>query len=66
MISHINFMPTLIDIAGGKPSENLDGRSFKNVFNRQQTTFRDRIYVTHTRDGDMKRISAAMYKRPSI
>ena len=46
-------MPTLIDIAGGKPSENLDGRSFRNVFNRQQTTFRDRIYGTHTRDGDM-------------
>lgn len=53
MISHIDFMPTLIDIAGGEPVEQLDGKSFRNVFNGQQTAFRDRIFGTHTRDGDM-------------
>ena len=53
MISHVDFMPTLIDIAGGKPPTDLDGMSFKNVFSGQQTAFRDRIYGTHTRDWDM-------------
>ncbi len=53
MISHIDFMPTLIDIAGGEPLGELDGRSFKDVLNGQQTAFRDNIFGTHTRDGDM-------------
>jgi uncharacterized sulfatase len=53
MISHIDFLPTFIDIAGGEPSEELDGRSFKEVLCGQQTTFRDTIYGTHTRDGNM-------------
>ena len=53
MISHVDFLPTLIDIAGGEPPDSLDGRSFKNVLLGQQTTFRDKIYGTHTRDGNM-------------
>lgn len=53
LISHIDFLPTLIDIAGGEPDEHLDGRSFKNVLLGQQTAFRDKIYGTHTRDGNM-------------
>lgn len=53
MISHVDFLPTLIDIAGGEQSEGLDGRSFKDVLCGQRTTFRDKIYGTHTRDGDM-------------
>ena len=31
----------------------LDGRSFKNVLLGQQAIFRDKIYGTHTRGGDM-------------
>ena len=53
MISHVDLLPTLIDVAGGEPSDNLDGRSFKEVLLGQQTTFRDKIYGTHTRDGNM-------------
>ena len=53
MISHVDIFPTLIDIAGGESSKQMDGRSFKNVLNGQQQTFRDRIYGTHTRDGNM-------------
>lgn len=53
MVSHVDLMPTLIDIAGGEPSEDFDGRSFKTVLNGHQKAFRDRIYGTHTRDGDM-------------
>ena len=53
MISHIDFLPTLIDVAGGEPPEDLDGRSFKDVLCGQRVTFRDKIYGTHTRDGNM-------------
>lgn len=53
MISHVDLLPTLIDIAGGEPSQQMDGRSYKNVLYGQQQTFRDKIYGTHTRDGNM-------------
>ncbi len=53
IISHIDFLPTLIDIAGGEPSEDLDGKSYKEVLCGQHATFRDKIYGTHTRDGNM-------------
>lgn len=53
MISHVDLLPTLINIAGGEPSDDLDGRSFKDVLYGQQQTFRDKIYGTHTRDGNM-------------
>ena len=53
MVSHVDFFPTLIDIAGGEPLDSLDGSSFKNVLLGDQTTFRDKIYGTHTRDGNM-------------
>lgn len=53
MISHVDFLPTLIDIAGGEPPDSLDGRSFRDVLLGEQQTFRDKIYGTHTRDGNM-------------
>ena len=49
MISHVDFLPTLIDIAGGEPQ----GSSFKDVLLGNRTTFRQKIYGTHTRDGNM-------------
>ena len=53
MISHVDFLPTLIDIAGGEPPDSLDGRSFKETLLGQKGIFRDKIYGTHTRDGNM-------------
>lgn len=53
MISHVDFLPTLVDIAGGEPPDSLDGRSFKEVLIGQKGTFRNKIYGTHTRDGNM-------------
>lgn len=53
MISHVDLLPTLIDIAGGDPAEKLDGKSYFDVIGGQQTSFRDKIYGTHTRDGEM-------------
>ena len=53
MVSFVDVTPTLIDIAGGEPPQGLDGRSFLGVLAGKETSFRDFIYATHTRDGNM-------------
>jgi uncharacterized sulfatase len=53
MISFVDLLPTFIDIAGGNTPGDLDGRSFKDVLLGKASTFRDKIYATHNRDGNM-------------
>ncbi|WP_288241892.1 sulfatase [uncultured Bacteroides sp.] len=53
MVSWIDLMPTLIDIAGGKPVENIDGKSFREVLFNKDKKHREIIYTTHTNDGNM-------------
>ncbi len=52
MVSWIDFLPTLIEIGGGQPPLDIDGQSFVKVLNNPQATHRDRIYTTHSGDGD--------------
>jgi arylsulfatase A-like enzyme len=51
MVSWIDLIPTLIEIAGGAAPRNLDGRSFQTVLKNPASTHRDRIFTTHTGDG---------------
>lgn len=53
MISWVDFMPTLIDLAGGKVSGQVDGRSFASVLSGKTKRHRTEIYTTHNSDGDM-------------
>ena len=53
MVSWIDIFPTLIDIAGGNTSKDIDGFSFKNVLTGEKNIHREYIYTTHTGDGDM-------------
>ncbi|BCM93486.1 choline-sulfatase [Abditibacteriota bacterium] len=53
MVSWIDILPTLIEIAGGKPPVDIDGRSFLPVLRGKTTQHRDRIFTTHSADGDM-------------
>ena len=53
MISFVDILPTFIDVAGGQPPQEMDGHSFRDVLLGDTTTFRDKIYATHTRDGNM-------------
>jgi len=53
MISFIDVTPTFIDVAGGERPEGLDGKSFVKVLSGEKKSFRDCIYATHTRDGNM-------------
>jgi uncharacterized sulfatase len=51
MVSWVDFLPTLLEAAGGKPPKGLDGRSFLSVLRGKKSTHRDRIFTTHSGDG---------------
>jgi arylsulfatase A-like enzyme len=50
MVSWIDLMPTLIDIAGGKTSENIDGKPFTDVLLGKTKKHRKVIFATHKGD----------------
>jgi arylsulfatase A-like enzyme len=51
MVSWVDFLPTLLEVAGGKPPDGLDGRSFLPVLLGKRREHRDRIFTTHSGDG---------------
>ena len=53
MISWVDLLPTLIEIAGGSVPAGIDGRSFAAVLRGQRAVHRDQIFTTHTGDGRM-------------
>ncbi len=53
MVSLIDVLPTLVEVAGGQAPEGLDGRSFKKVLLGETDHFRDLIFSTHSGDGNM-------------
>ncbi len=53
MVSWIDILPTLIDVAGGQPPRDIDGRSFYPVLTGMTNHHRDRIFTTHSGDGNM-------------
>jgi len=53
LISMVDFTPTLVDLAGGISAADLDGRSFKDVLLGRSPRFRERIFASHTGDGEM-------------
>jgi uncharacterized sulfatase len=52
MVSWIDILPTLVEAAGGKTPENIDGRSFLPVLRGEKDAHRDAIFTTHSGDGD--------------
>ena len=52
LVSWIDILPTLIEIAGGQPPNDLDGRSILPVFTGDTDTHRDAIFTTHSGDRD--------------
>ncbi|MBK1877712.1 sulfatase family protein [Pelagicoccus mobilis] len=67
MVSWVDLMPTLIDIAGGKTSDEIDGRSFTQVLLGEKSTHRSLMFTTHSGDSEMnvypiRAISDGKYK----
>ena len=53
MVNWVDILPTLVGAAGGKVPADIDGRSFLGVLSGQETSHRDRIFTTHSGDGNM-------------
>ncbi len=51
MVSWVDILPTLIDLAGGRADDDIDGKSFAMVLLGKRKTHRDKIFTTHTGDG---------------
>lgn len=55
MASWIDILPTCLDAAGSPPSQELSGRSLAKVLRGEQAEHRDKIFLTHSADGEMNR-----------
>jgi len=55
LVSWIDILPTCLETAGGKCPEGLSGKSFAGILRGEKTTHRDKVFVTHSADGDMNR-----------
>lgn len=51
MVQYCDLVPTWIEVAGGKPTDELDGRSFLRVLSGMDTTARDVVFGVHTSVG---------------
>jgi N-sulfoglucosamine sulfohydrolase len=52
MVSLVDVLPTLVEAAGGKAPTGLDARSFMGVLLGKTRQHRDRIFATHSGDGN--------------
>ncbi|MSU24987.1 MAG: hypothetical protein EXS32_14360, partial [Opitutus sp.] len=52
MVCWPDLLPTLIELAGGKVPAGLDGQSFAAILRGTTATHRDRVFSTHSGDGD--------------
>ena len=52
MICWPDLLPTFIELGGGAAPEGIDGRSFAGVLRGTTSTHRDRVFTTHSGDGD--------------
>jgi arylsulfatase A-like enzyme len=53
MVQWTDFLPTCVAIAGGEPPSALDGRSFLSVLRGASNAHRERLFTTHSADGNM-------------
>ncbi len=50
MVSWVDLLPTLIDLAGETVPEDIDGKSFAAILKGESERGRDKIFTTHTGD----------------
>ncbi|MEQ1859236.1 MAG: sulfatase [Chthoniobacteraceae bacterium] len=53
MVQWTDFLPTLLEAAGGKAPADIDGRSFLPVLRGEKGDHRERIFTTHSGDGNV-------------
>ena len=55
MVNWTDILPTCLEATGGGDTEGLDGSSFLGVLTGSRDRHRDRVFLTHSADGDMNR-----------
>lgn len=55
LVSWVDLLPTCLEAAGGTVPDGLSGRSFLGVLRGERQAHRDRVFVTHSGDGEMNR-----------
>jgi arylsulfatase A-like enzyme len=53
LLSSVDYLSTLIELAGGKPPQDIDGWSFASVLRGKADAHREQVFATHSGDGDM-------------
>jgi N-sulfoglucosamine sulfohydrolase len=53
LLSFVDVVPTLVELAGGEPVAGLDGVSFVSVLQGESPRLHGFVFASHTRDGDM-------------
>ena len=69
MINFTDLLPTFIELAGGAPPRDIDGKSFAGVLKGATKRHRDEIFASHTADNNgqmncypMRAVRTARYK----
>jgi arylsulfatase A-like enzyme len=55
IVSLVDMLPTMVEVAGGEAPQNVDGRSFTPVLEGRSTKHLDAAFAAHTGDGKMNR-----------
>lgn len=53
MVTWVDILPTLVDVADGPKPESIDGRSFLPVLTGKAESHREFVFSTHSGDGNM-------------
>lgn len=62
LVSQIDIMPTLIELAGDIPPEDIDGKSFLRLFENPGQDHREMVFASHTGDLQMNRSPMRMLR----
>ncbi len=52
LVTWVDILPTIVDVAGGAPNDTWDGRSFLNVLKGESDEHHDQVFITHSGDGN--------------
>lgn len=55
IVSLVDVLPTMVEVAGGEVPQNVDGRSFTAVLEGRSSQHLDAAFAAHTGDGKMNR-----------
>lgn len=62
LVSQVDILPTLVEIAGGSPPAAIDGKSFLQVLKKPSSKHRELVFASHTGDKEMNRTPMRMLR----